>query len=81
MFFPILGLMQSSKATNNRPSVSDEGINPQTVCQSFYQGNVEDAINVEKRFFLISILNKVTRERSKLDVIDDVNGTITASSV
>ncbi|MCD2452388.1 hypothetical protein GO003_018530 [Methylicorpusculum oleiharenae] len=33
--FPILGLMQSSKATNNRPSVSGEGINPQTVCQSF----------------------------------------------
>ena len=25
MFFPILGLMQSSKATNNRPSVSGEG--------------------------------------------------------
>ena len=26
--------------------VDAEGINPQTVCQSFCQGNVEDAINV-----------------------------------
>ena len=36
---------------------------------------------VKKRFFLMPMPNKVTKERSKLDVMDEVNGTITASSV
>jgi hypothetical protein len=79
--FPIVGLMLSSSATNSRPSVSGVGINPQSVRQRFCQGHVEDAINVSKRFLFISIPNNATRDRSKLEVMEEVNGTMTASKL
>jgi len=51
---PTLGLMKSSKTSNSRPSVSGDGINPQTVDISFCQGNIEDAIKVTYSLHLYS---------------------------